>query len=121
MAKSESTLKNHSKETTKSNESVTLEEREAVLSASGCKVEITSEQLEQLYLIWYSFDGILTVLDKNDYHSVYHAFRPLQEEFNQLFEDLPLRGAPEDPSDRAKRIREHREEVISNRPEVTHE
>ena len=56
-------------------------------------IPITKEQHQVIHNIWSSLDGVVSLLDNsniNGHRDAYQALRPILEEFNKLFEDLPI-------------------------------
>jgi hypothetical protein len=53
----------------------------------------TEEQYALLHNIWSSHDGVVNLLknsNKAKHYDAYQTFRSILEEFNELFEDLPI-------------------------------
>ena len=54
------------------------------------KVEITRDQLAELYQCWWSFNSVVDVLRRTDGEfSVYQTLVPLDDKMSSLFDDLP--------------------------------
>jgi hypothetical protein len=56
-------------------------------------ITISKEQYQVMHNIWSSLEGVVSMLknsNKNGHYDAYQALRPILEEFNELFEDLPI-------------------------------